>query len=76
MVTSAPRQQTIAGIGEDQLQLYKLYRDRIVQEDNVINHRMTWMMVSEAFLLTGYLGLTWNSGAGKLCDSEACLAQV
>lgn len=30
--------------------LHKLYRERIVQEDNLINHRMMWMMLSQAFI--------------------------
>jgi hypothetical protein len=49
--------QTISFIDEDELQLYKLYRDRVVQEDNVINHRMTWMVLSQAFLTAFWAGM-------------------
>lgn len=37
-------------IDERELQIHKLYRERIVQEDNLINHRMMWMILSQAFL--------------------------
>src|SRR6202035_173067 len=49
---SMPR--TISPIDEDELQIHKLYRERIVQEDNLINHRMTWMIISQAFLLATF----------------------
>jgi hypothetical protein len=37
-------------IDDDELKIHKLYRDRIVQEDNLINHRMMWMILSQAFI--------------------------
>jgi hypothetical protein len=38
-------------IDPDELQIHRLYRERIVQEDNLINHRMMWTVLSQAFLL-------------------------
>jgi hypothetical protein len=49
-----PRPRTISVIDEDELQIHKLYRERIVQEDGLINHRMTWMILSQAFLLATF----------------------
>jgi hypothetical protein len=46
--------RTISAIDEDELQIHKLYRERIVQEDTLINHRMTWMVLSQAFLLATF----------------------
>jgi hypothetical protein len=38
-------------IDKDELQIHRLYRERIVQEDTLINHRMMWMVLSQAFML-------------------------
>ena len=38
-------------IDPDELQIHRLYREHIVQEDNLINHRMMWMVLSQAFML-------------------------
>lgn len=37
-------------IDENELVIHRLYRERIVQEDNLINHRMMWMILSQAFM--------------------------
>lgn len=37
-------------IDADELQIHRLYRERIVQEDNLINHRMMWLILSQAFM--------------------------
>lgn len=47
----------ISFIDEDELQIYKMYRDRVVQEDGLINHRMTWMVLSQAFLTAFWAGM-------------------
>ncbi len=55
MLGSHPmKQPTISPINEDELQIHKLYRERIIQEDNLINHRMMWMVLSQAFLLATF----------------------
>jgi hypothetical protein len=33
-----------------ELLIHRVYRERIVQEDNLINHRMMWMVLSQAFM--------------------------
>jgi hypothetical protein len=38
-------------VDNDELFVHTLYRERIVQEDNLINHRMMWMVLSQAFML-------------------------
>jgi len=45
-------------IDRDELEIHRLYRERIVQEDNIINHRMMWMIVSQAFLLATFVALS------------------
>jgi len=57
-------------IDEDELLVHTLYRERIVEEDNLINHRMMWLVLSQAFLLAlwsailnqlfnGHLSVKW-----------------
>jgi hypothetical protein len=36
------------------LENYKLFRDRIEHEDNLIVQRLTWLVASQAFLFTAY----------------------
>jgi hypothetical protein len=36
---------------EDYLRVYELFRERVVQEDTLINYRMTWMIFSEAIII-------------------------
>jgi hypothetical protein len=47
-----------------ELQIHKLYRERIVHEDNLINHRMMWMVLSQAFMfaLWGLLFQRFHQG--------------
>lgn len=33
---------------------YKAIREKWIHEDNVINHRLSWLMISEAMLLAAY----------------------
>ena len=49
--TTSAKPRTISVVDEDELQIHKLYRERIVQEDNIINHRMMWLVLTQAFLL-------------------------
>ncbi len=36
------------------LELYKILRSQIQHEDSLVNHRLTWLLVTQAFLFTGY----------------------
>jgi hypothetical protein len=39
------------------LKIYTLYRERISQEDNLINHRMSWLLWSQAIFFAFWIGL-------------------
>lgn len=47
-----------------ELSVHTLYRERIVQEDNLINHRMVWMLLSQAFMIA-----LWGAMAQKALGS-------
>ena len=66
---SSPTPRTISVVDEDELQIHKLYRERIVQEDNIINHRMMWMVLTQAFLLAtfGALAQKIYSQTRRIC---------
>jgi hypothetical protein len=51
------QRRTITFVNEDELQVHKLYRERIVQEDNLIDNRMIWMIASQAFLFALWAGV-------------------
>jgi hypothetical protein len=54
------------GFRELRLTVYRLYRERIVHENNVIDHRLSWMLWSEAIILT-----LWGSiAAGLLTNTK------
>lgn len=38
----------------DSLESYKLFRDRIEHEDNLVVQRLSWLVASQAFLFTAY----------------------
>jgi hypothetical protein len=42
---------------DDWVTMYRLHRDRVTQEDTLINHRMSWMLWSQAILLGLWGGL-------------------
>ena len=44
-------------IDPDQVDLYRLYRERIAQENNHIDNRMTWTLASQALLFALWIGL-------------------
>ncbi|HUO92721.1 MAG TPA: hypothetical protein VMU22_07360 [Rhizomicrobium sp.] len=52
--------------GPGQVELYRLYRERIVHEDDVINHRMMWMLASSTimFALWGILFAATSQATG------------
>ena len=54
MSTTAPNPRHI---DPDELKIHQLYRERIVHEDNLINYRMMWMVLSEAFMLATWGGI-------------------
>lgn len=45
------------------LENYKLFRDRIEHEDNLIVQRLSWLVASQAFLFTAY-AITTNGMTG------------
>lgn len=45
------------------LESYKLFRDRIEHEDNLIVQRLSWLVASQAFLFTAY-AITTNGIVG------------
>jgi hypothetical protein len=49
-------------LADDFVMMYRLHRDRVTQEDAVINHRMTWLLWSQAILF----GLWGGLFAGEL----------
>jgi hypothetical protein len=54
---------------DDYLRVYQLFRERVVQEDNLINHRMSWLIFSEAIVL----GL-WGTVTSQDMLTKACKA--
>jgi len=52
-------------IDDDELLIHSLYRERIVQEDNLINHRMMWLVLSQAFMLA-----LWSAILNQLFNSH------
>jgi hypothetical protein len=38
------------GNKSEDIEIYRMFRQRIVEEDNLINHRMSWMLWSEAIV--------------------------
>lgn len=54
---------------DDYLRVYQLFRERVVQEDNLNNHRMTWLIYSEAIVL----GL-WGTVVSQDMLTKACNA--
>ncbi len=48
-------------IDDEELAMHKLYRERIVQEDTLINHRMTWFFASQSFLVLAWAALYKNA---------------
>jgi hypothetical protein len=42
--------EAAAKLADDFVMMYRLHRDRVTQEDAVINHRMTWLLWSQAIL--------------------------
>lgn len=41
--------------GIDPLQLYRAYREYIVHEDNLVNHRVGWFIQLHSFLIASYM---------------------
>ena len=52
----------------DDVRFYTLIRSRLEHEDNLVVHRLSWLMASQAFLFTAYAisasGLATAAGAG------------
>jgi hypothetical protein len=44
----------LCNLRKDELKFYELYRARVVQEDDIINHRMQWMILSQALLFAAW----------------------
>ena len=64
------------------IETYKLFRDRIEHEDNLIVQRLSWLMASQAFLFTAYAittnGLTSLDPkmAGRYLDQATLLFRL
>jgi hypothetical protein len=52
-------------------EFYLLFRQQIVAEDNLVNHRMTWLLVLQAFLLAVLGGALSEGLRGHLSDVGA-----
>jgi hypothetical protein len=52
------------------LGIYGLYRERVSQEDNLINHRMSWMLWSQAILFA-FWASTGNGSLSLLADAAS-----
>jgi hypothetical protein len=39
------------------LEIYRLHRERVIQEDNLVNNRMTWMLYSQTILFALWGGI-------------------
>lgn len=37
---------------EELIEFYRIYREKIVHEDNLVNHRSTWFLLFQGFLFT------------------------
>jgi hypothetical protein len=44
-------------LADDWVTIYRLHRERVTEEDAVINHRMTWMLYSQTILFIMWGGL-------------------
>jgi len=42
---------------KEYLEIYSLYRERVSQEDNLVNHRMGWMLLSNAIFFGFFAAL-------------------
>jgi hypothetical protein len=59
MTITNPSPETPLGPEQEErlLKIYALYRERISQEDNLINHRMSWLLWSQAIFFAFWVGL-------------------
>jgi hypothetical protein len=64
------------------LERYRLFRDRIEHEDNLVMQRLSWLMASQSFLFTAYAivtnGLTTSpaTGGNIFVNHLATLARI
>jgi hypothetical protein len=56
-ITSTEIKKASPTLFKDWVTIYRLHRDRVVQEDSLINYRMTWMLLSQTILLGLWGGL-------------------
>lgn len=61
----APAQSALPST--DDLRVYELFRERVVEEDAIINHRMTWMFWSQAIILA-----LWGALASQRLNEAVC----
>jgi hypothetical protein len=56
----------------DDLRIYEIFRERIIQEETLINYRMMWMLWFQAILLALWGGIAASSSKplGDLCHSD------
>jgi hypothetical protein len=62
---------------ENESQLYECTREKIIHEDNLINHRIMWAITLNGLLFSAYgFSLMADSGAMAALTSTATLSQI
>jgi hypothetical protein len=51
-------------------------RNAIIHEDNLVNHRLTWLLTVEGFLIGGFALVETTILAGKLSPWPALVTQL
>ena len=44
-------------------ELYEMIREQIKHEDELVNHRLNWLLLSQAFLFTAFIAIATNQNA-------------
>ncbi|MFI5460873.1 MAG: hypothetical protein ACHRXM_36140 [Isosphaerales bacterium] len=52
---------------------WEMVRGAIIHEDNLINHRLTWLLITEGFLLSGFFAVQTAAFSAKLSWREVVL---
>src|SRR6185295_1750076 len=50
----------------DKVEYWEQLRAAIVHEDNLVHHRLTWLLTIEAFLVAGFFAVQTSGLSGKL----------
>jgi hypothetical protein len=49
---------SIRNIPQEYLEIYRLFRERVAQEDNLVNQRIGWVLWSNAIFFAFFVGIT------------------